>query len=65
MGIRSEPFRGVVLSGNDIQKFEKQISSSRPTKAAHATVARGLAMHAKSKKGSLMSVKINFRPTSK
>jgi len=41
MGIRSEPFRGVVLSGDDIAKFEKQLKSHRPNKAAFATAKRG------------------------
>ena len=43
MGIKSEPFQGVVLSGKkDIQKFERQIQSTAPTKAAIATVGTGV-----------------------
>ena len=57
MGIRSEPFRGVVLSGNDIQKFEKQISASRPSKAAQDTVARGIAMFANIKSRSSITIR--------
>ena len=64
MGIRSEPFRGVVLSGNDIQKFEKQISRSRPSKAAYATVARGIAMLSKSR-GTVVSIKTVVRTRAK
>ena len=42
MGIKSEPFRGVVLSGKrDIERFERQIRRTKPTQAAVATVARG------------------------
>lgn len=41
MGIRSEPFRGVVLSGDDIAKFEKQVKNHRPNAAAVATARRG------------------------
>lgn len=41
MGIRSEPFRGVVLSGDDIAKFEKQLKHHRPNKAAVATARSG------------------------
>jgi len=41
MGIRSEPFRGVVLSGDDIAKFEKQLQYHRPNRAAVATSQRG------------------------
>jgi len=41
MGIKSEPFRGVVLSGADIGKFQTQVRYHRPNKAALATVARG------------------------
>ena len=41
MGIRSEPFEGVVLTGDDIQKFEAQIKNHKPNKAAIATVQRG------------------------
>jgi hypothetical protein len=41
MGIKSEPFYGVSLSGQDIQKFERQIRYCRPTKEAVATVGRG------------------------
>jgi hypothetical protein len=42
MGIKSEPFYGVILSGReDIQKFERQIRYARPTKEAVATVGRG------------------------
>lgn len=46
MGIRSEPFRGVVISGRrDIEKFDQQVKRTRPTKAAvmTATVGRKLA----------------------
>jgi len=42
MGIRSEPFRGVVLSGDDIKKFEKQVQHHRPNKAAIETSQRGI-----------------------
>ncbi len=41
MGIKSGPFSGVVLSGKDIQKFERQIQRHVPNKKALATVARG------------------------
>ena len=41
MGIKSEPFRGVVLSGDDIAKFEKQLQHHRPNAAAVATARRG------------------------
>jgi hypothetical protein len=41
MGIKSDPFHGVILSGPDIQKFERQIRYARPTKEAVATVGRG------------------------
>jgi len=41
MGIKSEPFRGVVLSGADVGKFKAQIRNHRPSKQAMATVARG------------------------
>lgn len=43
MGIKSEPFQGVVLSGKaDIEKFEQQIHSTVPTKEALATVRAGV-----------------------
>ena len=43
MGIKSEPFQGVVLSGKaDIEKFELQIESTNPTTAAIATVGTGV-----------------------
>jgi hypothetical protein len=41
MGIKSEPFRGVVLSGDDIARFDKQLKNHRPNKAAVATAQRG------------------------
>ena len=43
MGIKSEPFQGVVLSGKtDIEKFELQIESTNPTAEAIATVETGV-----------------------
>ncbi len=43
MGIKSEPFQGVVLSGKtDIEKFELQIESTAPTVEAIATVGVGV-----------------------
>lgn len=41
MAIRSEPFSGVILSGDDIQKFERQIDAIEPTQAARESFARG------------------------
>ena len=42
MGIRSESFRGVVISGQrDIEKFDQQVKRSRPNKAAVTTAATG------------------------
>jgi hypothetical protein len=41
MAIRSTPFSGVVISGSDIAKFEKQIKKTAPTKAAKVTFAEG------------------------
>lgn len=46
MGIRSEPFRGVVLSGDDITRFEQQVESHVPNQQAVATVARGMKLAA-------------------
>lgn len=43
MGIKSEPFQGVVLSGKtDIEKFELQIESTAPTTEAVTTVTTGV-----------------------
>lgn len=43
MGIKSEPFQGVVLSGKtDIEKFELQIENTNPTTEAVTTVAAGV-----------------------
>jgi hypothetical protein len=43
MGIKSEPFQGVVLSGKtDIEKFELQIESNEPTTEAITTVGAGV-----------------------
>ena len=42
MGIRSEPFQGVVLSGEDIAMFERQVETHIPSAAAIATVRRGV-----------------------
>lgn len=47
MGIKSGHFSAVVLSGDDIQKFETQIKNRKPTVAAKATVKRGEALAAK------------------
>jgi hypothetical protein len=45
MGIKSEPFQGVVLSGKaDIEKFEQQIESTAPTTEAIATVTTGVSL---------------------
>ena len=44
MGIRSEPFRGVVLSGDDVAKFDAQVKRQRPNAAAIATAKRGAAL---------------------
>jgi hypothetical protein len=41
MGLKSEPFRGVTLSGGDIGKFETQVKNHRPGKAAVATFRAG------------------------
>jgi hypothetical protein len=41
MGIRSGHFSGVILSGKDIQKFERQIEKQGAPKAAVAMVKRG------------------------
>ncbi len=41
MGMKSEPFSGVVLSGSDVQKFTTQVRTHRPGKVAVATVSRG------------------------
>ena len=46
MAIRSTPFTGVVISGSDIAKFEKQIKKAAPTKAAKDTFAKGKRMAA-------------------
>lgn len=43
MGIKSEPFQSVILSGKtDIEKFELQIESTAPTVEAIATVGTGV-----------------------
>ncbi len=41
MAIRSSPFTGVVISGNDIAKFEKQVEKTAPSKAAKNTFVQG------------------------
>ena len=46
MAIRSTPFTGVVISGSDIKKFEKQIEKTAPTKAAKETFSAGKRMAA-------------------
>jgi hypothetical protein len=50
MGIKSEPFRGVVLTGADIAKFKVQVRNHRPNKAAMATVKRGTKLAAEFQK---------------
>jgi hypothetical protein len=50
MGIKSEPFQGVILSGKtDIEKFELQIESTAPTTEAITTVAAGVKLVAEFK----------------
>jgi hypothetical protein len=41
MAIRSTPFTGVVISGSDIAKFEKQIKKAAPSRAAKETFSEG------------------------
>src|SRR2546428_703589 len=41
MAIRSDTFGGVVLTGSDAAKFERQIKYGRPHPAAKETLARG------------------------
>ena len=50
MGMKSEPFRGVVLSGDDIKKFDAQVRKHRAGKAAVATVSRGTKLAAQLQK---------------
>lgn len=41
MSVRSTTFGSVRLSGEDADKFEKQVKYGRPKKAARETYARG------------------------
>jgi hypothetical protein len=58
MGIRSKPFEGVVLSGKDISRFERQIRDATPSAAARETVRCGLEMHASRDAGKHFSFRI-------
>ena len=41
MAIRSDNFRGVVLTDEDAQAFERQIKDTSPNEAARRALARG------------------------
>jgi hypothetical protein len=64
MGIKSEPFRGVILSGDDAKRFTTQVRNLRPSNAAIATVARGIKMASElQQKGYVTSNQVTFSET--
>jgi hypothetical protein len=44
VGIQSDSFRGVVITGDDIKKFDRQVKREVPNSAARETVRRGVEM---------------------
>lgn len=65
MGMKSEPFRGVVLSGNDADKFTAQVRNHRPGKTAIATVSRGTKLAMKLQKKGYVTVSCTPKVTTK
>jgi hypothetical protein len=59
MGIKSEPFQSVILSGKeDIQKFKRQIQRTAPTKEAIATVGTGVKLVAEFERKGYASLRV-------
>ena len=63
--MKSEPFRGVVLSGSDVNKFTAQVRNHRPGKTAVATVSRGVKLAGEMQKKGYVSLKMATRDVAK
>jgi hypothetical protein len=65
MGMKSEPFRGVILSGDDVDKFNTQVRNYRPGKAALATVSRGTKLAGELQKKGFVTLACKAKGTTK
>ncbi|MDT8376486.1 MAG: hypothetical protein RQ867_07070 [Mariprofundaceae bacterium] len=57
MGVRSTIFGGVTLSGEESEKFKRQVKYGRPKAAAHKALAKGLKMTSQMDKNGFAIVK--------